>query len=147
MGKKGFSLVEFLVSLVILTLVGIALFNSIVFFIHKKLITTLDSHIPDAAKNLITVPEKLKNCKNVQACDAFSDSSCTSSISCAENYCTNSSKCVICYTNPDNGRKLFYSFNASLINNGTDVDTYSVTICWKYGGQNNTKTLLISIPK
>ncbi len=129
--EKGFSLVEFLISLVILTLVGIALLNSIVFFLNKKLQTAIASHTADAAKNLVAYPEKLENCMGVEACDAFDDAACQSSISCDENYCTASDKCVVCYTNPENGKKFFYSFNSSLVESGTDYRIYKVKMCWK----------------
>jgi len=141
--NRGFSLVEFLVALVILTLVGIALFNSIVYFIHRNLIDTLDFHMPDAAQNLVIYSDKLNNCGGGDACQAF-DSDCPSSIYCKKN-CTASDTCIVCYTNPDNGKKLYYSFNASLIKNTTTSKTYRVTLCWKYGGQNNTLIVPITI--
>ena len=145
MEKKGFSLIEFLVSLAILILIGIALFNSIVFLLHRKLIDTLNAHVPDAAQNLIVYREKLEKCSGVDACQAF-DSNCSSSIYCQKN-CTSPNTCVVCYTNPDNGKKIFYSFNDSLLSNGTDAVLYKVNICWKYGGRENVHTMVISIPK
>ena len=138
-------MVEFLVSLVILTLLGVALFNSVVFFIHRKLIDTLNTHIPDAAQNLIVYSGKLEKCTGGDACQAF-DSNCPSSIYCKKD-CTSLDTCVICYTNPDNGKKIFYSFNASLLSNGTNVLLYKVNICWKYGGMNSKHTMVLSIPK
>ena len=142
--NRAFSLVEFLVALVILTLVGIALFNSIVYFIHRNLIDTLDFHMPDAAKNLVIYSDKLNHCGGGDACQAFDGSNCTSSIYCKKN-CTAPDTCIVCHTNPDNGKKLYYSFNAYLVENTTNSKTYRVTLCWKYGEQNNTLTVPITI--
>jgi len=142
--NRAFSLVEFLVALVILTLVGIALFNSVVYFIHRKLIDTLDFHMPAAAQNLIIYSDKLNNCGSGDACQAFDDSNCPSSIYCKKN-CTASDTCIVCYTYPDNGKKLYYSFNASLLESTSSRKIYKVTLCWKYGGHSNNQTTLITI--
>lgn len=141
--KKGFTIIEFLVSLVILTLTGVALLNTVVLFIHNQLQKTIIAHTIDAAMQLQIYSEKLGNCQDKNACDAFKDSECASSVSCNESYCSASDKCVVCYTNPDNGRKIFYSFNASQIEDGN----YFVTLCWEYAGKKGFYNAVISLPK
>lgn len=139
--KKGFSLIEFLISLVILTIVGIALSNMVVLYIHQKVKATIINHAADAAEELKNFPDKLKNCKGGDACQGFSI--CQSSIYCYDtNVCT-SNACIVCYTNPDNGKKIYYSFKSSEISgyNGT----YKVTLCWKYAGQSDTYTTVITV--
>ena len=140
--KKAFSLIEFLVALVILTLTGIALFNTVVFFIHQQVKKTIIVHAPDAAQQLKIYNEKLTHCNSIDACASFSGD-CYSSIFCNENYCYDNNKCIICYTNPDNGRKIFYSFNASEIANST----YRVTLCWNFTGSRDFYNAVISLPK
>ena len=140
--KRAFTLVEFLVALVILTLTGIALFNTVVFFIHQQVKKTIIVHTSDAVEQLKVYSEKLNNCNNIGACASFSGD-CYSSISCNEDYCYDSNKCVICYTNPDNGKKIFYSFNASKIDN----NTYLVTLCWNFTGSKGFYNAVISLPK
>jgi prepilin-type N-terminal cleavage/methylation domain-containing protein len=141
--KKGFSLVEFLIALIILTLSAIALFNLVVLFIHNKVKTTIVSHAPDAARNLVLYPEKVKNCNVADPCNGFS--TCQSSIYCGSNVdvCSSNNTCITCYTNPDNGRKIYYSFNASNIGNGDN--TYKVILCWKYAGITGNYTTVITL--
>jgi len=141
--KKGFSIIEFLISIVILTIVGIALSNMVVLYIHQRVKSTIANHAPDAAEVLVNYPDKVKNCVGKDPCNGFGGS-CTSSIYCSsDNVCTSSSDCIVCYTNPDSGKKIYYSFGASKI--GSYNGTYKVTLCWKYADYNDTYTTVITV--
>jgi competence protein ComGC len=140
--KRAFSLMEFLVSLIILTIVLIALFNTVVFFLNQKVKSTIASRGADAALELITYPQKLDNCIDKDPCEELS-SLCSSSVYCSdESVCEEPNSCVVCYTNPDNGKKIFYGLGTSRISNGT----YKVQLCWIFGGYNGTYTTVITLP-
>ena len=141
--KKGFTMLEFLVSLIILTLTAIALFNTVVFMLHYRVKQTIKTHVADAALNLVAYPGKLNNCNHGDPCQNLLDN-CPSSISCSnDDVCTDNNTCVICYTNPDNGRKIYYGFNATQLSE----KTYAVNLCWVYAGENGNYTTVISLPK
>jgi len=140
--KKAFSLLEFLVALLILTLGLIALFNTLVFFLNQKLKSTIASRSADAALELVTYPQKLDNCIDKDPCDELL-ALCPSSVYCSdESVCEDPNACVICYTNPDNGKKIFYGLGTSQISNGT----YKVQLCWIFGGYNGTYTSVVTLP-
>ncbi len=147
--RKGFSLIEVLVALIILTLIGLALVNTVVLFLQIRLINNLDNHMVDAARNLASVPAKVENCTALaDPCSVFAPPDCPSSVSCNQTYCS-ADKCVACYVNPRNGKTFFYGFNATLISNatatGTTFDVYRVTLCRNYAGKTKTKTFVIHI--
>jgi len=144
--KKSFSLVEFLVSLLILTLSLIALTNAVVFFMQWKLKNAIASHTADVALELINFKEKLNNCQGVSALDFLQNATyCNSpsSVYCRdETLCEDNFTCIICYINPDTGKKIFYAFNATQLGN----ETYRVNIYWLFGNYNGSYTTVITIP-
>jgi len=148
--KKAFSLVEFLVGLVILTLVSVALFNSIVFFMHKSLERKVVYLTSKASEELYSYPEKVRYCSNqtIDACYAFTNyPNCKNSLYCGNNtdYCQDNSKCVVCI--PQEGKTFYYSFNASLVENGTNYEVYELNICWKLGNKEGIKKQIIYFAK
>ncbi|NPB05698.1 MAG: hypothetical protein GXO08_04905 [Aquificae bacterium] len=130
--------------MLILTLVAVALLNTIVFFMNQKLATAVASHAVDAAKTLVQMPKKLKKCSGVSACSAF-NASCSSSIACDEKLCSDENACVVCYTNPSTGKKFYYSFNATLVGKGKDYLVYEVRLCWKLNKEKVEKPVLITV--
>jgi prepilin-type N-terminal cleavage/methylation domain-containing protein len=143
--KKAFSLVEFLVSLVILTIISVALLNSIVFFMHKSLERKVVYLTSKAIDELHSLKDKVKNCTSADACDAFNDPDCENSLNCNSSYCTDSNKCVVCV--PEGGKNFYYSFNASELENTDDYEAYKINICWKFGGSKGTKEEIIYFSK
>jgi len=146
--KKAFSLVEFLVGLIILTLVSVALLNSIVFFLHKSLEKKVIYLTSKAVDSLYSYPEKVKYCYNhpTDACASFqNDINCMNSLKCNENYCSNNNKCIVCV--PQEGKIFYYSFNASLVRNETTYEAYELNICWKLGNKEGIKKQIIYFAK
>ena len=145
--KRGFSLLEFLVALIILTLTGIALLNTVVFFLHRKVLETVKVHTADAALNLVAHSGKLSNClKSAGHTDPCAEltSRCDSSVHCSTpNICSDNNTCVVCYTNPSNGRSIYYGFIAD---NATPT-SYEVTLCWDYAGMEGNYTTVITLPR
>jgi prepilin-type N-terminal cleavage/methylation domain-containing protein len=146
--KKGFSIIELLVAIALLTIIAIALINTVVLYMQRRLVQTIDNHMVDAASNLVAYPDKVQYCtSHSDPCSEFSRSDCPSSISCNPNYCNASDVCIACYSNPQNGKKLFYSFNSSLLINSTNYLVYKVVICRKYANYTQNKTFVIHIHK
>jgi prepilin-type N-terminal cleavage/methylation domain-containing protein len=155
--RKAFSLIEVLVALIILTIVGVALVNTVVLFLQLRLINSMDNHMVDAASNLASMPQKVKNCTAISdPCAIFNTTDCKSSVSCNQTYCTSNNTCVVCYTNPQNGKAFYYGFNASLISNSSTTplgsnstnsfDVYQVTLCRSYAGKTKEQTFIIHVP-
>jgi len=145
--KKGFTLLEFLISLILVTLTAIALFNGVVLFLHQKVKKAIQIHTADAALNLVAYPDKLNNCLvsagHNDPCKELQNY-CESSIYCGvNNICEDVNKCVVCYINPDNGKKIYYGFIADNLTN----NTYKVTLCWNFTGETANYTTVISIPE
>ncbi len=145
--KKGFTMLEFLISLILVTLTAIALFNGMVLLLHQKVKKTIQTHTADAAINLVAYPDKLNNCLESlghnDPCVELKNN-CDSSIYCSDsNICEDVNKCVVCYTNPESGKKIYYGFVSDNLTNGT----YKVTLCWNYAGQEGNYTTVISIPE
>jgi len=147
--KKAFSLVEFLVSLVILTFISVALLNSIVFFMHKSLEKKVVYLTSKAVDELRGLRKKVRYCSNqtIDACYAFTSyPNCKNSLYCNNtSYCRDDNKCLVCV--PQEGKTFYYSFNASLIKNGTDYEAYELNICWKLGNKEGTKKQIIYFAK
>ncbi len=140
--RKAFSLLEFLVSLIILTLALVALFNAVVFFLNQKVRNTISSRGADAALELLSNPQKLENCIGTDPCSELL-TSCASSVYCSSSdVCSNPNSCIACYTNPENGKKIYYGLSSSQISNGT----YKVELCWIFGNYNGTYTTVITLP-
>lgn len=140
--RKAFSLLEFLVSVIILTLTLVALFNAVVFFLNLKIRNTVSSRAVDASQELLANPQKLENCIGKDSCEELL-SSCTSSVYCSSpDVCTNLNSCIVCYTNPENGKKIYYGLSSFQLSNGT----YKVELCWIFGNSNGTYTTVITLP-
>jgi prepilin-type N-terminal cleavage/methylation domain-containing protein len=133
--KKAFSLIEFLVALAILTIISVALMNSIVFFTHKSIerkVVYLTSKVPEILK---TEKNKLDNCSNRDACASFNNN-CLNSLN-----CEHPDSCIVSV--PENGKIYYYSINSTKIG---DSDIYKVNICAKIFGKEIKKEVLISLP-
>ena len=141
--KKGFSIVEFLITLIILTLTAVALLNVVVLLLHHRVKQTVKDRAAEAALNLIAHPEKIQSCQSGSACKHLL-AYCENSISCKnDDICYDNNSCIVCSTNPHNGRHIFYGFNATEIEKNK---TYSVTLCCIYGQENGTYTTVITLP-
>jgi len=141
--KKGFSLIEFLIALALISIVALALVNSVVFLLQQRVRESVKVHTTEAAQKLVYSPSKLENC--VGKSDPCGEllSTCKNSVDCADSaVCEDTNTCVVCYTNPSNGRKLFYGFVADNIT----ANTYKVTLCWIYGADRGNYTTVISLP-
>jgi prepilin-type N-terminal cleavage/methylation domain-containing protein len=146
--KKAFSLMEFLVALLILTLISVALLNSIVFFLHKSLEKKVVYLTSKAVDNLYSYPKKVENCNShpADACAAFQNNTdCKNSLSCNKSYCSDNNKCVVCV--PQEGKIFYYSFNASLVENSTKYKAYKLNVCWKLGVKKGVKKKIIYFAK
>jgi len=141
--KKGFSLIEFLVSLFIVTLALVALTNAVVFFLHQKVKNTVASRTADAALELINSPSKLDFCNEKNPCDELTNN-CDNSVYCGGNtdICNAPDSCIVCYTNPKSGRKIYYGLGSSKLSNGT----YKVELCWIFGDSRGNYTTVITLP-
>jgi type II secretory pathway pseudopilin PulG len=142
--RRGFSIVELLFAMLILLLTGIAFVNSLAFFIHQKVKQTIVLHMVDAAKSLVADRAKLIACEGKDPCGAFG-STCDSSISCDDTACSDPNSCVVCYTNPDTGKKIFYSFSSEEVKSGSDYTLYKVVICSKYAGTLDNQTYFLHV--
>ena len=141
--KRGFSLLEFLIAMTVIALVGIALFNGIAAMLTKKNRETVAMHAADAAEVLRGYPAKLNACLGKSDPCAELLAACNSSLSCGDtSVCDDNNTCVVCYTDPYNGRKLFYGF----VSDNLTANTYKVTICWAYGSETGNFTTTLSLP-
>lgn len=141
--KRAFSLLEFLIAMTVIALVGIALFNGIAIMLAKKNRETVAIHTADAAQVLRGYPAKLNACLGKSNPCAELTAECNSSLSCGDtSVCDDNNTCVVCYTDPYNGRKLFYGF----VSDNITTNTYKVTLCWVYGSETGNFTATLSLP-
>jgi len=133
--KKAFSLVEFLVALIILSLISVALMNGVVFFTHKSIeqkVVYLTSKVPEILK---TDRDKLNNCTDRDPCASFNND-CLNSLN-----CQHPDSCIVRI--PENGKDYYFSISTFKI---PDSDIYKVTTCAKIFGKTIKKEALVTTP-
>lgn len=141
--RRGFSLLEFIVAMAIVAIVGIALFNSVAYLLSRENKTKIYLHLVDAAKTLRGYPSKINNCVGKTDPCAELLSACNNSLSCANNsVCGDPNTCIVCYSDPSNGEKLYYGFIA----NNLTTHTYELKLCWIYGAGRGNFTTTIALP-
>ncbi len=142
--KKGFTILEIAITIILITLLAIGLINTVILYMNKSLLLTLHSHMVDAATNLIAYPEKISSCESISnPCSVFNTTNCYNSINCNKSYCYRGDYCVICYENPNTGKTFFYGLKTQIVSTG-NYTIVNATLCRYYSGS-EIKSFLLHI--
>ena len=142
LNNKGFSLIELLVAIVVISLSLIALLNTFVFFLSSRVKYTVAMDSLLAARYLALNLTKSENCNSTPACGIFLNVSllnkCKNSLNYNAQECCNQ-PCGFCL--PTNYKPILYSFNAVKL----QEKVYKLQICWKYGQILKNKIFFVNI--
>ncbi|GEM_PF-2342273 len=135
--SKAFTMVEFLVALTLLTLIGIALLNAVVYFLKLKIKHSLTISSVKVVKEISADPNRVDSCLDVDACQYFNGS--TTSLNFDESLCDpTTNPCAVCLN--IGNKRVLYGFNATKLRD----NIYKITVCWNLY-KNATKEFIVPI--